>query len=61
VEDVLPIKSYQLREQKIHEIHAAMEALVYGTEKVSTIKVGQFQVRLNRARQAAITWSDADH
>jgi len=33
---------------------------VYWAEKVSTIKHWQFQVHLNRARQAATTWSDAD-
>jgi hypothetical protein len=37
-----------------------MEALVYGAEKVSTPKHRQFQVRLNRARQGATTWSHAD-
>jgi hypothetical protein len=37
-----------------------MEALVYGAEKVSSTKRRQFQVRLNRAQQAATTWSDAD-
>jgi hypothetical protein len=33
---------------------------VYGAEKVSTTKRWQFQVLLNRAWQAATTWSDAD-
>jgi hypothetical protein len=61
VDDLVARKSYQLYEQKIHEIHAAMEALVYGAEKVSTTKLRQFQVRLNRAQQAAFTWSDTDH
>jgi hypothetical protein len=37
-----------------------MEALVYGAEKVSTTKRRSFQVRLNRARQAATTWTDGD-
>jgi hypothetical protein len=37
-----------------------MEALVYGAEKVSSTKRIQFRVHLNRAWQAAITWSDAD-
>jgi len=60
VDDVLATQSHQLREQKIHKIRAAMEALVYGAEKVSTTKCRQFQVCLNRARLAAITWSDAD-
>jgi len=37
-----------------------MEVQVYGAEKVTTTKQGQFQVRLNRARQAATKRSDAD-
>jgi len=37
-----------------------MEALVYGAEKVSSTKHTQFGICLNRARQAATTWSDAD-
>jgi len=37
-----------------------MDALVYGAEKVSTTKYRQFQVRLNRAWQAATTWLDAE-
>jgi hypothetical protein len=60
VDDLLATESHQLREQKIHKIRAAIEALVYGAEKVSSTKRRQFQVRLNRARQAATTWSDAD-
>jgi len=40
---------HQLREQKIHKICAAMEAVVYGAEKDSTTKHRQFQVHLNRA------------
>ena len=59
VDDELAKESHQLREQKIHKIHAAMEAHVYGAETVSTTKHTQCQVRLNRARQAATTWSDA--
>jgi len=60
VDDLLATESHQLREQKIHKIRAAIEALVYGAEKVSSTKRRQFQVRLNRARQAATIWSDAD-
>jgi hypothetical protein len=60
VHDLLATESHQLREQKIHKICAAMEALVYGAEKVSSTKRRQFQVHLNRAQQAATTWSDAD-
>jgi len=61
VDDLLAKESHLLSEQKIHKIRAALEAVVYGAEKVSTTKRRQFQVRLNRARQAATTWSDADH
>jgi hypothetical protein len=61
VDDLLATESHQLHEQKIHKIRSAMEALVYGAEKVSTAKHRQCQVRLNRARQAATTWSDTDH
>jgi len=60
VNDLLPRESHHLREQKIHNASAAMEALVYGAEKVSTSKCRQFHVHLNRVRQAATTWSDAD-
>jgi len=60
VNDLLATESHQLREQKIHKIRAAKEALVYGAEKVSTTKCRLFQVRLNITRQAATTWSDAD-
>jgi len=60
VNDLLATEFYQLGEQKIHNIRAAMEALVYGAEKVFSTKRRQFQVRVNRARQAATTWSDAD-
>jgi len=49
VDDILAMKSHQLHEQKIHKIRAAMEAAVYGAEKVSTTKRRQLQVRLNRA------------
>jgi hypothetical protein len=49
VDDLLGRESYLLREQKIHKIPAAMEALVYGAEIDSTTKRRQFQVRLNRA------------
>jgi hypothetical protein len=60
VDDLLAKESHQLREQKIHKICAAMEAVVYGAEKVSTTKHRQFQVCLNTTLQAATTWSDAD-
>ena len=60
VDDLLATESHQLHKQKIYKIPAAMEALVCGAEKVSTTERRQFQVCLNRARQAATTWSDAD-
>jgi hypothetical protein len=60
VDNLLAKESHQLHENNIHKIHAAMEAVAYGAEKVSTTKRTQFQVRLSRARQAATTWSDAD-
>ena len=60
VDDLVATESYQFREQKIHKIHAEMEALVYGAEKVSSTKCRQFQVHLNRDWQAANTWSEAD-
>jgi len=60
VDYLLATESHQLRDQMIHEIPAAMEALVYGAVKVFSTKRRQFQVRLNRAWQAATTWSDAD-
>jgi len=41
-------------------MHAAMEALLYGAEKVSSTKRSQFQEHQNIARQAATTWSDTD-
>jgi len=60
VDDLLARESHLLREQRIHKIRAAMEAVVYGAGKVSTTKHREFQVRLNRVPQAATTWSDAD-
>jgi len=42
VDDLLATESYQLREQKIHKIPAAMEALLYWAEKVSTTKCRLF-------------------
>jgi hypothetical protein len=60
VDDLLAKESHLLREQKIHQIRAALEPVVYRAEKVSATKCRQFQVRLNRAQQVATTWSDAD-
>jgi len=36
VDDLLQRESHQLCEQKIHIVHAAIDALVYGAEKVCT-------------------------
>jgi len=60
VDELLARQSHHLQEQKIHRIRAAMEVQLYGAEKVTTLKRRYFQVRLNRARQAATIWSDAD-
>jgi hypothetical protein len=60
VDEQLATELHQLREQKIHKIHAAMEVLVHGADKVTTSKRRQFQVRLKLARQAATKWSGAD-
>jgi len=49
VNDLLTTESHQSCEHKIHEILAAMEALVYGAKMVSTTKHRQFQVCLNAA------------
>jgi hypothetical protein len=47
VDDLVATEFHQLREQKVRQIRAAMEDLVYGAEKVSSTKRRQFQVRLN--------------
>ena len=60
VDDQLATESDQSHEHKINQIPAAMEALGLGAETVCTKKHRLFQVCLNRARQAATTWSDAD-
>jgi hypothetical protein len=60
VDELLARESHHWQEQKNHEIHAAMEVHLYGAEKVTTSKRRQFEVLLNRARQAASIWSDAD-
>jgi len=60
VDELFPSESHQLCEQKIYKICAAMEALVYGAEKVSTTQCLQFQVRLNRVWHVATTWRDAE-
>jgi len=60
VDEQLATESHQLHERKIDKICAAMEVQVYGAENVTTSKRRQSQVRLNRARQAATEWSEAD-
>jgi hypothetical protein len=60
VNDLLATESNQLCEPRIDKIRAAMEALAYGAEKVSLTNCRQFQVRLNRNRQAPTISSDAD-
>ena len=60
LDDMLATESHLLHQEMIHKICAAKEALMYGADKVSTSKRRQFQVRLNRAQQAATTCSDAD-
>jgi hypothetical protein len=49
VDDLLARKFHLLCEQKIHKICAAMEALLYGAEMVSTTKCRRFQVLLSIA------------
>jgi hypothetical protein len=61
VNDHLALESHQLHEKRYIRLVTAMETIVYGVEMVSTTKGGQVQVHLNRAQQAATTWSDADH
>jgi len=56
VDDLLAWESHLFHEQIIHKICAAMDALVYGAEMVSTTKCGQFQLRQNRAWQVATAW-----
>ena len=60
VDNLLERESQQLREQKVHKIRTAMEAVECGADKVSTTQGMQFQVCLNRACQVGTTWSDAD-
>jgi len=59
-DELLARESHQLWEQNIHKILGAMEVQVYGAEMDTTTKRRQFQVLLNRARQASTIWSDAD-
>jgi hypothetical protein len=52
--------SRQLREQKIHKIHGAMEVLGHRAKKVTTSKRWEFEVGLTRARQAGSKCSVAN-
>jgi len=61
VDDLLTMVSQQLHERKSPRIRAALEALVYWAEKVSSTKRKQFQVGLNRAWQEVTSWSAADY
>jgi hypothetical protein len=60
LDDLLARESDHLQDQKIHKIHAAMEDELYRDKLVTTLGRRQFQVRRNRAGQAATIWSDAD-
>jgi hypothetical protein len=60
VDELQARESHQLREQKIHIIHAAIEVELNGAEKVTTSKRRQFQVCLNAVRPAATIQSDGD-
>jgi len=60
VDEPLARESHDLQQQKIHKIYAALEVPLSGADKVSTSKQRQFQMRLNRVRQAAAIWSYAD-
>ena len=59
-DELLGRESHQLREQKIHKIHAAMEVQLYRAEMVTISQRMQFLVCLNRAQQVETIWSDAD-
>jgi hypothetical protein len=60
VDDQLAMESDQLQEQISHKICTTVEAHVYEAEKLSSTKCSQFQVHLNRARQAATAWCHTD-
>jgi len=59
-DDQLARESHQLQRQKIDKHPAAMDILIYGAEKNTTIKRMHFKVHLNEAQEVAIKWSDAD-
>jgi len=52
VNKVVASESNRLLEEMIHIICAAVEFYVYGAAKVTTTNRKQFQVHLNRTRQA---------
>jgi len=60
VDEKLAIKSHQFWVLKFHTSGVAMEAQVYGLEKVTTEKRRQIQIRQNTAWHAGMQWSDAD-
>jgi len=60
VGDLSARESHRIEEHRNNKICAAMEVLVYGAEKVFTIKHCQFQVCLNTIWLTAAKWSDAD-
>jgi len=60
VNEQLARGSNQYAEQSIHIICTTREDLEYGAENVSTSKWRGFQLCLNRARQVATKWSEAD-
>jgi septal ring factor EnvC (AmiA/AmiB activator) len=60
VNEHLASESHQLRELKIHKIHASMAVQVDSAELITTLKRRQFQVCLSRAREAAPKWSEGD-
>jgi len=60
VDEQLATESHQLREEKIHKVHAAMEVQVYRAEIVTTSKRRQFLMLLKSAKPVATKWSEAD-
>lgn len=59
-DQLLDRESHQVQEQNIHKIRATMEIQLYGAENGTASKRSQFQVHVNRARQLATIWLDAD-
>jgi len=61
VDHQFTMESHHLREHEISKIRAAMEPIVCGAEKATTMNCRHVQVHPNRAREAATSCSDADH